>query len=624
MSENTLLDHEQKFLQDVLPKLNIFFQKSRDSDLRNFFGTPASLDLGGQRSGFGSHNIWDRTPKKIRFQDEHRLGIGCNESLLRKNSFCGDEEVKNHGRSIFLESLNPISFLKTHDFGSKNGCFLEENEVIELKTPKKGLKKVKNEEKDSFSENETQKSTFFDKIEPKQKFGTQIRNKQIFYKKTEEKSEEINYSLFIKKNPDLLPSQSQNYFDQTPLNLCILKFLFGVVKTKDLEQNSFIQREILKKFIFDRFFKNFRVIIFKNSRLLKIIKNFFADLKWAKSQTQKTPNFEIKQIYKNYSEYLNHLVLSFQSQKLRQVTLGSIIIYLKNTFAAEGATEEISYLIISILLESVMIKLAEKFEQENHLVDYIETSADEILSHFDSILRHFKNNFLNDKKNVTQIENWERCEIFEISSFGLSKNQNFLDKHQIFLKIFHYLNLREGKDCVTRKKKSLWVKPKRDDERLKKIFKHVLQILHQKFINKKFSKKIFQSNKENYANPKNICKIETPKTQHSKNLTIETPVKEKSFLFTEARTLETKEHLSNQQIYLSNEELEVEFYKFYFGGISRNLEIPINNFFDPVKRRLVNKKFKSFTLSYFRLLLKSQKFRIEVQKELEIEIFMKK
>jgi hypothetical protein len=55
------------------------------------------------------------------------------------------------------------------------------------------------------------------------------------------------------------------------------------------------------------------------------------------------------------------------------------------------------------------------------------------------------------------------------------------------------------------------------------------------------------------------------------------------------------------------------FYQKYFLQTANIESIPINHFYDPLKQKPVNKKFKSFTNKYFLLLLKSGDFEEKVK-----------
>lgn len=154
----------------------------------------------------------------------------------------------------------------------------------------------------------------------------------------------------------------------------------------------------------------------------------------------------------------------------------------------------------------------------------------------------------------------ENCPHLKCKTFELKKNN--LKYGNIPITILQdYLRKRERLNLVCRRRKKMHKKSKRNDEKIKKIFKRVMKTLLSRFKQNKL---------------KHLCKK------------------------------------------LTSSEREKEFYKFYFDGIN----IPLDKFYDPLKKKLLNPHFKSISTKYLACLANSQKFIDHLQNFCDKEMVM--
>jgi hypothetical protein len=212
------------------------------------------------------------------------------------------------------------------------------------------------------------------------------------------------------------------------------------------------------------------------------------------------------------------------------------------------------------------------------------------------------------------------------------------------------------REYMGRKRKSQFVKPRRNDEKLKKIYKRLMQTLFSDFKKEYFGNSHSKSVKE----PKklkdlNDIEFEDFLKDNNSNLFLSDSEDEDSlFNFNTGGNAVLKQDLESDNIIVkisnkmhnfecdsilkkytnknkilksskfkhkptrfTSKERENEFYEYYFGKRARELGIPLNYFYDPLKQKFRNMKYKSFTIKYFKLLLSSNQFKMKVVQYME-------
>lgn len=208
--------------------------------------------------------------------------------------------------------------------------------------------------------------------------------------------------------------------------------------------------------------------------------------------------------------------------------------------------------------------------------------------------------------------------------FGkLNEVFKFDESHMIHM-LTRYLKQREMREYLQRKKKSKFTRPKRNDEKLKKIYKNVMQSMLNDFkrqMDESLEVHLFQ-------NKASFLRLEQATTDQSKPESIQCASSQFKVMSANQKTLENVDAkgLANaserSKSRITSKEKKAFFYKYYFESVARKQKIPLDHFYDPLKAILKNTKFKSFTNKYFDLLLESNVFRKEIGDQLNNEQFL--
>lgn len=186
------------------------------------------------------------------------------------------------------------------------------------------------------------------------------------------------------------------------------------------------------------------------------------------------------------------------------------------------------------------------------------------------------------------------------------------EPRQIYLDLIKYIKFREMREYLERKKKSKFVRYRRNDEKIKKIYKHIMIHVYTDF----------KSARGGPLAP--TPPLSQPELGKRRSLSGEDQSRQK------VHTSDEKRRQSNPKTPLSlgtprSPDLSLEnltpgrktkrlFYQSYFQGTAEAEGLPIDHFYDPLKQTPANRKFKSFTNKYFLLLMKSDGFRRELQR----------
>ena len=277
--------------------------------------------------------------------------------------------------------------------------------------------------------------------------------------------------------------------------------------------------------------------------------------------------------------------------------------------------------------------ISERFLKSEEVYDELEDLGNKISSIFISFLNIIllvKKSSLNLNKNIKK-------QFFQLMFIKFEYILKFKNKIK-FYHILKYLKFREIREYIGRKHKSKFIKPKRNDEKILKIFKNLMKNLFLEYKSKYLYKEkinlIFKVNqiKNNMFNKNlfnNFGKINKKQNENdfffNKNICIKRNKLKKENFQNNFQICKKKKNINltfkNNKSKLISQDIKYLFYDFYFGETSLNNNIPLNYFFDPLKPSLENKKFKSFKLAYFRLLLSSKKFKNKLENILNEELF---
>jgi hypothetical protein len=438
------------------------------------------------------------------------------------------------------------------------------------------------------------------------------------------------------------------------LNHFIMKFLLDIVTESDVKNLCFNDILILEKFFIDRYFKLLRCKILDKLNETKIFQSFLDSLR-IKFKNVKM-EFSISDmnalLYVKYKEIWNSKKSSPNSKfnifncHFEKLFSKSILNEAKLFDFLKSFYFEINHVISFLIIKLI----SERFLNIGFIFNEIELIQNDVTSIMTSIIKLLEN--LNVKSN----SNSKKRLCFQRITALLGSSLEFSDNKMYYV-IIQYIKRREMREYMGRKRKSLFVKPRRNDEKLKKIYKRLMKSL---FVNFKQEFLGLQKKKVNNFQKKplnlNDIKFEEFLQEENSKLFISDSEDDESFFNfkieplisenkdpsndkitvkicnmmqgfdndTEKKVFSLKNHtdlkrtqFKNKSKRFTSKEREHEFYVHYFKERAQELNIPLNNFYDPLKQKFKNMAYKSFTIKYFKLLLSSDHFKSKVKNYLE-------
>lgn len=422
----------------------------------------------------------------------------------------------------------------------------------------------------------------------------------------------------------------------------IMKFLLDIQSESDVRELSKKDTVFLQKFIVDRYFK-----LLKQKILTSLEQNGVFQI-LLKSIAKKPKNFKLefsvsqmnKLTYSHFRELFNQNRDSgFFSGEFFNATK------LDKLFDARTSAEQLNdslgqfYFDINRFLSFLIIKLiSARYQRAGYVFNDIE--------HIDEDVVFIVAKFVRILVNLSEQNLSKKARIMKLEHLTQSLNSMFYCwNNQMYFLITQYTKNREMREYMDRKRKSQFIKPRRNDEKLKKIYKRIMKNMladfkfefygqkrkskqSQKNMNdmefeeflKDMNSKMFLSDSEDDPSILGFDVDQRhpprpPKGPDAKKNAVFPKTRKRSFFKVEfpgaepdlnpfSRSASSKRLTSKQQ--------EIKFYEFYFGKFAESQKIPLNFFFDPLKQKFENKKYKSFTIKYFKLLLNSERFKKKV------------
>lgn len=164
-----------------------------------------------------------------------------------------------------------------------------------------------------------------------------------------------------------------------------------------------------------------------------------------------------------------------------------------------------------------------------------------------------------------------------------------------------YVRSRTANGYLFRKNKNMLARSKRNDEKLKKVYKNLIAELFEDYKKKELITE----------NPVKIQQIQlsATSTESHEKRAVSPKIKNKE-KHAELGKRPGKIAVPNKSVTprrLNKLQMQL-FYQFYFKNTAKHRNIPIEHFYDPAKTTLLNPKFKTFSVKYFKLLLQSELF----------------
>jgi hypothetical protein len=261
------------------------------------------------------------------------------------------------------------------------------------------------------------------------------------------------------------------------------------------------------------------------------------------------------------------------------------------------------------LSSSLILKfIALRFRKIGNVFDDIEVIDDVVASIVRNVI-----NILTQLKTKMHFQPEMRFD-YQIEHLLKELNSEFaLGKTEDLESVLYYIKSREMKDYLGRKRKSKFIRPRRNDEKLKKVYKNLMKVLKEDYENKNSKCPDNVDNVRSEFFTKSFAANQVSQTnQYSNNYFLSDPYFNKENNLSMINKNNSASYLQNNSEKKLPNFNKNEFYKSFFDEICSERKIPLNYFFDPLRKESGNTKFKSFTTTYLKLLLESQKFKQSV------------
>lgn len=453
---------------------------------------------------------------------------------------------------------------------------------------------------------------------------------------------EQTYNRFREANFDRLGQVLVEYSVRNKagqLQQFIMKFLLDIQSDNDVRLLRPVDLAFLQKFLVDRYFKLLKQKIVSTLAINGIFQTFVKGVPCESGQTP--PAFSVtemneaiyakfKDIWESGAEAYSNTFFGgeferlFCKPSLNESELGRFL-------------ENFYFNINRVISQLIIVLISRRFKRAGSVFNDVEHVHKEVVSVVSRVVQIVGN--LNSKntpkdKKILFIRDLSQKLQTLLSS---PSNEEFLD-------IIRYVKHREMREYMGRKRKSQFVKPRRNDEKLKKIYKRIMKNLLSDFKRSLFDASRPQPDPARPPRAKDMDFEDFLKEENSKLFVSDSDDGDSLFDFqsrnksardgritvlvrnemgasggrdARAGRNQTTLHsnassLKRRSMRFTSREQEKRFYEYYFGETARGMGLPLDHFFDPLKQKFGNSRFKSFTIKYFKLLLESPSFGARV------------
>lgn len=304
-----------------------------------------------------------------------------------------------------------------------------------------------------------------------------------------------DYQEFRAKHKSQFEMVAIEAVQNDPLKEVVLRFLVDVLARKDLNKLNGSQLLMLEKFIFDRYFKFLKSRIFKAFEKKRVFVDFTNNIReklgFAFAKDEKALDFN--KIYKHYTSYLakinddNILLFGFNLNLFQT----DFIEICKNIYQASSNLNiflgRFSAILMVFLVKSLFYLIAKRFTSSNcsfSEIENLETLALRIGASFMVTASLSLEGFFRERRTLSN-EDTDRLPnlVKELeTSMGLIGQICDWDQRDTLFSVIEYIKQRELRESLTRKKKASFTKPKRNDEKLKKVYKQLMRRMNTKFL----------------------------------------------------------------------------------------------------------------------------------------------
>lgn len=386
-----------------------------------------------------------------------------------------------------------------------------------------------------------------------------------------------------------------NFCQNTKLSSFILHFLFDLQSEEG--QLTSLECHHFCEFLVNRYFKILRVKVFREIEKLSEFQKFFnlKNVEYSKKYNSNDKRAKLSLLEKTgYSfgcSLLDFKHRGFDKNKFYDQN------FIETFLAGSTPQNDLFYFqnllyLYRLVCWMILKFVSDRFATLNTISDVIEDLMKPIIHIIKSLLNLFNvlKNKIIKKEHLPEVKDL----------FGKLNSVFVFPEQSIFENTRNYLRFREAREYLQRKKKSKFIRPKRNDEKLKKVYKNLIKIMSRDFVSQIdvcSVLPIVQNYPNEFPKIKNLNKL-VQITFHQKKQKKSVSLQESAFS-------------------MSKTEQNKLFYIYYFGSVSKKRGILMNHFYDPLKASLKNEKHRSFNLDYFDLLLSSGIFKREVLDLLE-------
>lgn len=390
------------------------------------------------------------------------------------------------------------------------------------------------------------------------------------------------YEVFKKKNSAFFERLIQE-FELRPegcsFSTLVLKSLLDGLSRADLASLSKTNSYLFQNFLVNRHFRVIKNNIFRRLEQAQEFRDFNEENNFAFKKAfrgSKKKESVLESLAFDFSVNLS-CVPSFRSRVDPQILGSGFVESLlqKSEANAHAFFTEVCVILHRICCQLIIQFTARRFKSAGAVNDQIEAIEDQVVAVAQNVLTIL----LKIKKRVSEEKGVLLNQVWYI--MDRLNGQLMETRPSDLAGVLEYVKSRELREYLGRKRKSKFMRPRRNDEKLKKVYKNMMRVLKEDFRRRESwgtSRGLFFKNPD----PEGPLQLEAPPGPISKQ-------RESSPSFWETP--------------------DSRFYEFYFGEVSRSRGVSLDCFFDPLKRSNTNTRFRSFTTSYLRLLLQSSPFR---------------
>ena len=414
------------------------------------------------------------------------------KNLKQKNLkfFCGNKINENHPKKfqngVLMRYLKDSIKMESDDFSKPNDHFNLKKKIEKKLSDRQINTETKISLKNGFEDQKmyqfSELVNIFPEICQKIKECLKTQKHQSMSCSIKQSEKMIHeYEGFRFKNLNFLQNltkkleYSGNY--KTLLQF-VLKFLFDLQKKDDITRLSSKEIYFLEYFLVNRYFK-----ILKN-RIIKKIQNekdFKGFVNLCKSKMNESSPIQSESICISTICYEQSIIKWFDHENIKKVDLllfdTNLADSLKETLN-EGDSAKILKSFIFLLNQIVQILIIKflvfRFQNSRLIFDEVECIEDDITEIICMILKVFsilKRRFIaqpNDPENKTFIES-VCAQIQKLFIYETNKS---------ILEFTRYIKFREMREYVGSKKKSKFTRFRRNDEKIKKVYKHIMMKIY--------------------------------------------------------------------------------------------------------------------------------------------------